>query len=467
MPTSLPFPRSLEPVAAFSGTLSTRSYVVRAGSLAECREALEVAKARGLTVCPRGTGLSYADMILNDGQLILELTGMSGPVEWDPGSGRMTALPGVRLADVLNISLPNRWTPNACPGGMEATLGGAISNNIHGKDAWRVGNFGSQVVALKLLRADGVIVTVSRDHDPELFRAVIGGLGLLGVVVEITLQLTRIPSAFVEATPISTRNMRETLARLDESTGWDYSVAWVDAFARDQGLGRGYVALARWVDSDEKVDPERLRCSLTKSTRVFDLFPSRPFWTLARPVFLPFAIRQLNRITYRLGRRRSGTVRRQLFTEYNFIHNRIPNIEQVYRPQGFIELQPIIPRKCGHDAVAELLRLCQSFRAESLVCGVKRHRPDDFMLSYEGDGYSVGIDIQLRGRDSREVEAFARRVYEFTAEVGGKVYLAKDQFLPRDLFERMYPGVERFRSVRRQVDPGRLFMSDMARRLDL
>lgn len=426
-----------------------------------------MAKTRGLTICPRGTGLSYADMILNDGQMILDLTRMSGPVEWDHATGRMTAPPGTRLADVLNISLPDRWVPNSCPGGMEVTLGGAISNNIHGKDAWRTGNFGDQVVAFKLLKADGKIAVVTRDRDRELFRAVIGGAGLLGIVVEVTLQLTRIPSAFVETTTIPARNLHETLAHLDGSPGWDYSVAWVDAFARGRALGRGYVALARWVASDESVEPERLRRSLTKSARVFDLFPSRLFWTLARPAFLPLAIREMNRITYRLGRLRSGAVRRQLFTEYNFIHNRIPNIEQVYRPWGFIELQPIIPRECGHEAVAELLRLCQSFRAESLVCGVKRHRPDDFILSYEGDGYSIGIDIQLRGRDRREVEAFTRRVYEFTAEAGGKVYLAKDQLLPRDLFERMYPGVERFRGVRQQVDPGRLFMSDMARRLGL
>jgi decaprenylphospho-beta-D-ribofuranose 2-oxidase len=266
---------------------------------------------------------------------------------------------------------------------------------------------------------------------------------------------------------VVTTNIRETLELLDQDDGNDFHVAWVDAFARGSTIGRGYVTRARWLGEGPSIDANRLAASLSSSSKVFGLLPPGPTWLLARPAFGPAGIRCLNALHYAQARARASGQSQQLFTEYNFVHNRIPRLNDVYRPQGFLELQPLIPRAAGHDAVVDLLRLCQELGAQSLLCGVKRQSPDDFLLSYQGDGYSIGIDIQLRGRKPQDVATATRRIFEFTVQRGGLVYLAKDGSLPRDLFERMFPGAAEFRAIKRRLDPGGLFASDMARRLGL
>jgi decaprenylphospho-beta-D-ribofuranose 2-oxidase len=453
-------------VKAFSGALTTKSYVASVKTAEDCRTVFEFSQKNGLSICPRGAGFTYGDMILNDGNLILDLSNLNDLFDWDSNTGILRAGPSVRLSEVLRITLRDGWTLNSCPGGMEVTLGGAIGNNIHGKDAWRTGNFGSQVVSVKLLKANGEIEVVSRGKDSQVFNAVIGGQGLLGVIIEVTLALSRIPSAFVQVESIVARNIYELLEMLDGVEDWDYGVGWVDTFASGKDFGRGYVVFGSWVSCDTEAEEARMVSSLTKSSRVLDIFPASVFWGIAKPFFRPTFVRQVNRITYALAKKKSGKREKKLFTEYNFPHNKIPYIEKVYMPEGFIEIQPMIPRSKGHGAVAKLLRLCKELQVESLLCGIKRHRPDEFLLSYEGDGYSVGIDLQLHGRDWKEVQRAVRKIFEYTVSVGGKIYLAKDQLLDTDIFSEMYPRVGEFKTIKSSLDPCFLFSSDMAIRLN-
>jgi len=147
------------------------------------------------------------------------------------------------------------------------------------------------------------------------------------------------------------------------------------------------------------------------------------------------------------------------------MHNRIPHLKEIYRPHGLLEFQPLIPRKNALEGISEIFRLCQQEGTQSLLCGLKLHRADDFFLSYSGDGYSFGIDVARRGRDSQALHRFARTLYETVADLGGRVYLAKDELLPQDIFKRMYPALPEFLQIKRVVDPEGLFASDMYRRL--
>ena len=132
-------------VQAYAGTLKTRSLVFKPDHPEQLSEILDYAKKNNLTICPRGNGYSYADTILNNGHIILDTAKLNRILHWDEFKGSITVEPGVRFADIFNIALASNWTLNACPGGMNVTIGGAVSNNVHGKDSWRVGNFGDQV----------------------------------------------------------------------------------------------------------------------------------------------------------------------------------------------------------------------------------------------------------------------------------------------------------------------------------
>ena len=113
----------------------------------------------------------------------------------------------------------------------------------------------------------------------------------------------------------------------------------------------------------------------------------------------------------------------------------------------------------------ELLKLCQHFGAESLLCGMKGHRADNYLLSYEGDGYSIGVDIQISGRKKDKIDQFSKEIFNFTKDCCGKMFLAKDEMLDRLTFQSMYPQYAEFLRLKKKYDPQALFSSKMFQRL--
>jgi decaprenylphospho-beta-D-ribofuranose 2-oxidase len=425
--------RTDEIVTSFSNTMSAKCRVLKGFEKADIRLELDRVAPDNHSLCPRGSGLSYADMILNENNSILDFSHLDKIIEWSPQTGEILVQAGVKIGAVLWVGHQHGWHLGCCPGSPEITVGGAVSNNVHGKDSSSFGNFGKQVRELKILTVDGQEKKLRADsiNDATLFEAVISGMGLIGIIVEVKLQLACIPSPFVRTKNEISHNIEMTLQNLDRDDGYPFKVAWCDAFSTGKSLGRGYVSMAAWDKSEDSINLDRLKRSLRPSKQVLDLFPPKPFWYCSRPFFGPFVIKKLNTLMFHRAKS-SGIFSTkqefltQLFNEFNFVHNKLPNMNDVYKPYGFVEIQPLIPRAAGHEAVRELLQMCQKNGWQSLLCGIKRHSPDRYMLSYADDGYSVGIDIALRGRTKSDIIKISNKIFDFVIECKGKVYLAKD-----------------------------------------
>ncbi len=457
------FPR--RDVPSYSGTIQSSSLWAEPSDIEGCRRTIENAVAKGLKICPRGAGNSYGDQNLFQDQIVLSLAKMDKVLSWDKERGLLTVEPGATYTKMLGVVLPDLWAVDIVVGTPDVTAAGALSNNVHGKTTFKSGNFGETVVRFKLLQADGTIIDVSRETQPELFSAVIGGMGLLGIVVEIEIQCRRIPSPYVECKTESCANLSELIDMIEAGQkDSDFLIAWVDAFARGKGLGRGFVHCGKWAEKDA-VSAETIKRSLLPATRVFGLFPKTLTWGILRWFFGSTFVHIANIVRYHLTRWRGVTVTNQLFPDFNFLHNKIPGLNDVYYPYGFMEFEPIIPKSAGIEGIKKVLELCQKRGFESILCGLKIHRPDQFMISFEGSGYSFGVDFSMRGRRREEVAAFAQEFFSLIADLGGKTYLAKDEILPRKIFQRMYPRYREFLNVKKRVDPKGIFASDMYRRL--
>ena len=453
----------------YTETQSSKSLIVYPRDIDDCYELLQKSIEHSYKICCRGGGYTYGDMILNDKQIILDTKLMNNIINWDSGEGQIIVEPGVTFASVLSISMLDNWVLSSIPGGMDVTIGGAISNNVHGKDAWKNGNFGDHVVSIKILLSSGDLIEVSRKKNVELFFAVIGGMGLMGIIIEATLQLKNIPSPYVIVNSNHSRNINESIDLLEKSKEKsDFSVAWVDSFSKGSKIGRGYVSYGKWVESDKLVTVDTIRKSLIKPKLIFGILPAKPTWFMARPFFRPWGIKQVNRLHYFLSKLNNEEISKEiLFTDYNFMHNKIPDIKHVYRPHGFLEFQPLLPKKDGAATIKELLKLCQHFGSESLLCGLKAHKSDDYLISYEGEGYSIGVDIQIGGRSKNQINEFAKEIISFTKDCGGKLFLAKDEMLDRDTFQLMYPQYTKFLHLKNKYDIKGVFSSDMFIRLML
>src|SRR6185437_3109384 len=141
------------------------------------------------TVLPFGNGRSYGDSCLNIGGALLQTRALDRFIRFDRDTGVLACEAGVLLAEILRLVVPAGWFLPVVPGTCYVTVGGAIANDVHGKNHHRAGTFGRHVRRLELLRSNGTRLSCSPTENPEWFAATVGGLGLTGVVTCAELQL--------------------------------------------------------------------------------------------------------------------------------------------------------------------------------------------------------------------------------------------------------------------------------------
>lgn len=457
---------SHEPVAAWTQTIRTTGLVARVSDADGVAAALREARRRGLTVIPRGSGLSYADEIINRSGVILDTRGMNRIIDWNPDTGVLVAEPGVTCAEALMRCLSDNWVLPAVPGIRTPTLGGIVSNNAHGKNAWRDGAIGESVLRFTLLAGDGHVYSCSPTENRDIYEGAIGGIGLLGVFLEITLQCKRIPSPYLEVrhwTVPGLGRMLEDFERLRNSA--DYHIGWMDCFPAGAHLGRGTVHAASFVEAP-KAPASRNGHFDEISPRLAGVFPREWLWPLVKPVFGNTFMRMVNTAKFHVDRVTGGdSARLQNYFEFNFLLDRIPNWRRLFEPHGYIEFEPIVPLATATEAITEITRLTHGYGVPSYLCGLKSHRRDNFMLSFSGDGISFGVDIPVDPRRRQGLDRLMHDMSEIVVREGGRAFLAKDELLSSRHFRAMFPRLGEFLALKRRVDPENLFQSDMYRRL--
>jgi decaprenylphospho-beta-D-ribofuranose 2-oxidase len=464
-----------ESVSSLVGTRRTECLVAYPASEAVCREVISFCARNGLSVCPRGGGYSYGDIILNDRNVILDTSKFDRILEFDEGSRQIVVEPGVRMIDIFERILHLRLALAAIPSESTITVAGAIGGNVNGKDGWRLGNFGDQVVALKLLTASGVVLDVDRSSDEPLFRAVIGGLGLMGVVVQATLRLQKIPSPFLEIsrTPVANvERLLEHMKQIEESS--DFAVVWLDTCAKGDALGRAVVHATKWVERDGAAEDlraqvtasfERLAARLRQSRM---LSPITEFIVTTMLQFQKISVLLFNKLYFfysRIRHRLHSADNVESFLRYNFDASfMIPSATAVCGFRGYT-VQVIFPRQEAQAAITEMINLCQASPCLPAKLIMRVHRQDDYLISFAEDGYSLNFELHPNRRHVARMDQFVDDLVESVIRFGGKVHLAKDMVLKRDQFQRLFPKYGEFLAIKQRVDPDEIFQSDMYRRL--
>src|SRR5437588_11334558 len=239
-------------VMNWSMTERSPCYVLKARDIAGIKHALTTARTWGLSVIPHGKGHSYTDAALNANGVLIDVTGMRRILSWDPKQGIMQVEPGGTLRDMVRVSLADRWWPAVTPSTADATIGGCVAMNVNGKNAWKCGSFGEHLLSLTVVVATGQVLTLSPESNPQLFQALVGSAGLLGIITSITMQLQRIPSGNVDVLMRSAASLGEIFTIFQEEQSADFLEAWVDGFAGGRYLGRGIVTCAKYSDVCDK-----------------------------------------------------------------------------------------------------------------------------------------------------------------------------------------------------------------------
>jgi len=151
---------------------------------------------------PRGLGRSYGDSCLNAGRDLIDCRRLNRFLAFDESTGVLRCEGGVSLSDILEIFLPKGWFLPVTPGTRFVTIGGAIANDVHGKNHHCAGTFGSHVLQICLRRSNDGLMFCSSKENPDMLGATIGGLGLTGVIAWADIQLKRVTGPWIDAETI-------------------------------------------------------------------------------------------------------------------------------------------------------------------------------------------------------------------------------------------------------------------------
>jgi FAD/FMN-containing dehydrogenase len=461
---------NLERVASWGGASSAMSYIYRPSNIDGLQQVLRIAKDNQRSIGLRGAGNSYGDATLNSENITLDMRRMNRILSWNPASGEIRVEPGVTIGQMWEYALEDGWWPAVVPGTAKPTIGGCAGMNVHGKNAWKAGTIGDHIYEFELLLPSGDVVTCNRELNAELFHAAIGGFGMLGIFTSITLRLKRVYSGLLDVEALVSRNLEEMMEQFDTYLqGSDYIVGWIDSFAKGKSLGRGQIHIANYLPPG--VDPypqQTLRLDNQHlSDMMFGIVPRSLMWRFMRPFMNDLGGRFVNIGKYQASRFTNGSKFRQPHVAFHFLLDYIPNFKMAYGNGGLVQYQCFVPKDSALETFNDLLRKCQERGVVNYLSVLKRHKPDDFLISHGVDGYSLAMDFRVTPKRKQKIVALAQELNGIVLHGGGRFYFAKDSLLQPENVSA-YLGedvVNRFLDLKATNDPGSILQTNLWRRL--
>ncbi len=393
-----------------------------------------------------GARRSYGDSCLFSDGSTLDMRHLNRLIAFDESTGILTAEAGVLLSDIMSIFVPRGWFPVVTPGTRNVTLGGALANDVHGKNHHVVGTFGNHVTSFTLVRSDRGVVKVDPQSEPALWGATIGGLGLTGVITQLSIQLMSIRSAFLDVEHAYFDNMDGFIELSDASSDFEHTVAWLDCTSKAPNLGRGIFSRARW----------RLDGNLTPHGPAV---ASVPF---DAPAFLmnPVTLKLFNALYCFSGARKKGASAVHYSKALHPLDG-IANWNRLYGASGFYQYQCATPKAAGREPIKALLDVISRSGEGSFLAVLKvfGDMPSPGWLSFPMAGYTLALDFRNRGADTLRL---LTRLDEIVKAAGGRLYPAKDGRVSREMFEQGFGNLDLFLKAR---DPA--CQSDFSLRMGL
>jgi len=415
-----------------------------------------VRRAPQQSLIARGLGRSYGDAALNEGAGVIQSDRFDRMLSFDPETGILGCEAAVSLAEILDHLLPRGFFFPVTPGTKFITVGGAIAADVHGKNHHKSGSMSNFVLDFRLLTASGEVLDCSREQNPDVFWATIGGMGLTGIVLDARLRLLAVESAFMNVEYERLGDLDALLSRLrDSDEDYDYGVSWIDCLAAGRSLGRSVLLRANHAAAGEL--PPRMRAAPLEA-------PTG--WRLAVPFRLPdFTLNPLTVRAFNMGYYHTHPTGRFVAScdRYFYPLDRVHHWNRAYGRRGVLQYQALLPPETSRDGLVAMLEALSASRQASFLAVLKACGPASRgLLSFPRRGHTLALDLPNTGNAVREL---LTRLDRIVLRCGGAVYLAKDCCLAPEAFSEMYPNLDAFREIKAKIDPLQRFSSSQARRL--
>lgn len=424
----------------------------------EVAAAVKEAGPRGALV--RGLGRSYGDAAQNSGGLVLKLLGAAHQAVLDEEASTVSVPAGVTLDDLLRVIVPRGYFVPVTPGTRFVTIGGAVASDIHGKNHHVDGSLGNHVLSLTMLLADGSIVEVGPHLDPELFWATVGGMGLTGVILEVTMRLLPIETSRMS---VDTSRVPDLDALFEAMNSPEddvrYSVAWIDPLAKGRNLGRSVLSRGEHATLDELSAKDRISPLAYGPKQLVAVPPLVP-----SPGFINHAtVAAFNEMWFRKAPVRSVGAIHSIAAFFHPL-DMVGSWNRVYGRRGMLQYQFVVPVG-EEETMRTVIERLAAGGAPSFLSVLKRFGPGNpAPLSFPSAGWTLAVDVPTGSRDLGDLLHGLDRL---VLDAGGRHYFTKDAHTTPEAVRRGYPRLDEWKAVRERVDPHGVWRSDLSRRLGL
>ena len=380
-----------------------------------------------------GMGRSYGDSCLAASDHVLLMNGMNRILSANWENGVINAHAGLTLDELTKIALPQGWFLPVTPGTCYVTLGGAVANDVHGKNHHSMGTFGRHVGNLKLYRSDEGEIICSAKERPNLFAATIGGLGLTGIILSVELQLQRVTSNKINQRSIKFGDLDEFFALSQQhSSSNEYSVAWIDCLARNKKTGRGHYLLGNHAKQGTLTTLKKRRIKM----------PFDPTISLINKATL----KSFNRLYYHRQIRKDV---QSLVNYDSFFYplDAISEWNKIYGKPGFQQYQCVIPDDQSHQVIRTILNEISRSGTGSFLAVLKQFGDlsSPGILSFPISGTTLALDFPQREPENTRLFA---KLDALVHEADGRLYPAKDAHMSAAHFQQAYPEWQRIEKLR-------------------
>ncbi len=395
----------------------------------------------------RGMGRSYGDSAL--APTVLSTAYLNHILEFDSASGVLHCQAGVTIADILNTFAGKGWFPPVTPGTKYVTVGGCVASDVHGKNHHLEGSFCDHVIAMTVMSGDGETMVCTPEGTPELFRATCGGMGLTGIILDVTFRMKKIHGCYMQSVTHKARHLHEALALLEMHHDSPYSVAWIDTLSHGLRRGRSLVMLGEHLDDGDITMPRKTSLAVP----------------LDMPAFLLShrSIGAFNALYYHRIRKAALTERIH-YEQFFYPLDKILHWNRLYGKRGFTQYQFVVPKEAGRAAITAILKHMADADRGSFLAVLKAFgKGNDNYLSFPMEGYTLAVDFKLDDNLFDLLEQLDHIVLDH----GGRLYLTKDARMGEETFKRGFPDWKLFQNARQAVNADKHFRSLQSGRLGI
>lgn len=378
---------------------------------------------------PVGLGRSYGDVCLLQGGTLLKASPLDRFLAFDPQTGVLRCEAGVTFAEILEVCIPKGWFVPVTPGTKYVTVGGAIANDVHGKNHHVAGTLGCHILRFELVRSDGTRIECSPDKNQDWYCATIAGIGLTGLITWADIQMRPIVSPKLNYEGIQFQGMDEFMQLSEAAVQNEYAVAWIDCASRGRDFFRGI-----FMQASHSEEPATL---IAETKNKFNVPCPLPGFFLNR-----HSVRVFNALYYR-KQLRSRVKRVISYEPFFYPLDSVLNWNRIYGRKGALQLQCVLPGERGKLGILTLLREITAAGMASPLAVLKTfgNVPSPGMMSFPQPGVTLAVDFPIRGEETFRLY---ERLVKITAEYGGRIYPAKDACMSAAHFRHFYPQWQQF-----------------------